>query len=191
MLQIYEGFLRNKELLPQNRLDIWSLSDCNGIWTYKHLLRKRTLKHIQIPLLSLEFGSDSLQIRTDTWDQVMLKDWCLATLYSAFTTCCYFQDNLQKLYMHESVNKNIIISFSSANFIINARLLSLRRTFTLRIVKIMPSIMSFSGFHLITTFRKWIRQFYLNVTIPAFQLIVTLLLPEIITSRLALLLKFI
>ena len=156
MLQIYEGFLRNKELLPQNRLDIWSLSDRNGIWTYKHLLCKWTLKCIQIPLLSLEFGSDSLQIRTGTWGQVMIKDWCLATLYSAFTTCYYFQDNLQKLYMHESVNKKIVfsISFSSVNFIINARLLSLRRTCTLRIAKIMPSIMGFSGFHLITTFRR-------------------------------------
>ena len=35
--------LNAKELLAQNRCDIWSLSDCNGIRTHNHLVRKRTL----------------------------------------------------------------------------------------------------------------------------------------------------
>ena len=37
--------LNVKELLARNRRDIWSLSDCNGTRTHKHLVRKRTLSH--------------------------------------------------------------------------------------------------------------------------------------------------
>ena len=35
-----------KELLAQNRLEIWSLSDCNWTRTHYHLVRKRTLNHL-------------------------------------------------------------------------------------------------------------------------------------------------
>ena len=35
--------LNVKEVLAWNRHDIWSLSDCNGIRTHNHLVRKRTL----------------------------------------------------------------------------------------------------------------------------------------------------
>ena len=35
-----------KELLAQNRRDIWSLSDSNGVWTHNHLVRKRALNHL-------------------------------------------------------------------------------------------------------------------------------------------------
>ena len=38
--------LSAKELLARNRLDIWSLSDCNGTWTHNHLVHKPTLKHL-------------------------------------------------------------------------------------------------------------------------------------------------
>ena len=38
--------LNNKKLLAQNRRDIWSLSDSNGIRTHNHLVRKRTLNHL-------------------------------------------------------------------------------------------------------------------------------------------------
>ena len=38
--------LNVKELLAQNRCDIWSLSDCSGIRTHNHLVRKRTLDHL-------------------------------------------------------------------------------------------------------------------------------------------------
>ena len=38
--------LNAKKLLAQNRRDIWSLSDCNGIWTHSHLVRKGTLNHL-------------------------------------------------------------------------------------------------------------------------------------------------
>ena len=38
--------LNVKELLAQNRCDIWSLSDSNGIRTHNHLVRKRTLNHL-------------------------------------------------------------------------------------------------------------------------------------------------
>ena len=39
-------FLNVKELLAQSRLHIWSLSDCNGIRTHNHFVRKRTLNHL-------------------------------------------------------------------------------------------------------------------------------------------------
>ena len=35
-----------KELLAQNRREIWSLSDCNWTRTLNHLARKRTLDHL-------------------------------------------------------------------------------------------------------------------------------------------------
>ena len=31
---------------PQNRCNIWSLSDCNGTPTHNHLVRKRTIDHL-------------------------------------------------------------------------------------------------------------------------------------------------
>ena len=57
-------WLNFKELLARSRSNIWSLSDSNGIRSYNHLVRKRTLHHlgklvywlwVQIPLLSLQF----------------------------------------------------------------------------------------------------------------------------------------
>ena len=38
--------LNVKEPLARSRRHIWSLSDCNGIWTHNHLVRKRTLNHL-------------------------------------------------------------------------------------------------------------------------------------------------
>ena len=38
--------LNVRELLAQNRPEIWSLSDCNWTRTYNHLVRKRTLYHL-------------------------------------------------------------------------------------------------------------------------------------------------
>ena len=38
--------LNVKEILAQSRRKIWSLSDCNWIWTHNHLVRKRTLNHL-------------------------------------------------------------------------------------------------------------------------------------------------
>ena len=38
--------LNVKELLAQNRCDIWCLSDSNGIRTQNHLVCKRTLNHL-------------------------------------------------------------------------------------------------------------------------------------------------
>ena len=35
-----------QELLPRNRREISSLSDCNGIRTHNHLVRKRTLNYV-------------------------------------------------------------------------------------------------------------------------------------------------
>ena len=44
--------LNVKEPLARSRRHIWSLSDCNGIWTHNHLVRKRTLNHL-VKLVSL------------------------------------------------------------------------------------------------------------------------------------------
>ena len=38
--------LNVKELLAWSRYEIWSLSDCNWIWTQNHLVRKWTLDHL-------------------------------------------------------------------------------------------------------------------------------------------------
>ena len=38
--------LNVKGLLARNMRDIWSLSDCSGTRTHKHLVRKRTLNHL-------------------------------------------------------------------------------------------------------------------------------------------------
>ena len=40
------GCLNIEELLAQNRRDIWSLSDSNGIWTHNYLVREWTLNHL-------------------------------------------------------------------------------------------------------------------------------------------------
>ena len=36
--------LNVKELFVKNRRDVWRLSDCNKIWSHKHLFRNWTLK---------------------------------------------------------------------------------------------------------------------------------------------------
>ena len=38
--------LNVKELLAQNRCDIWNLNECNRTRTNNHLVRKRTLNHL-------------------------------------------------------------------------------------------------------------------------------------------------
>ena len=40
------NYLNVKELLAQNRLKFWKLSDCNWTWSQNHLVRKRTLNHL-------------------------------------------------------------------------------------------------------------------------------------------------
>ena len=54
-----------KELLAWNKRDMWSFSDCNGIRTHKHLVRKRTLIHLY-KLVSLA-----------KWLSVLLQTWLL------------------------------------------------------------------------------------------------------------------
>ena len=39
------SYLNVKELLAQNRRDIWSLSDWNGTWNHNYLVGKQTLYH--------------------------------------------------------------------------------------------------------------------------------------------------
>ena len=38
-------YLPERQGTPRNRGDIWSLSDCNGLRTHNHLVRKWTLNH--------------------------------------------------------------------------------------------------------------------------------------------------
>ena len=58
-----------KELLAWNKRDMWSFSDCNGIRTHKHLVRKRTLIHLY-RLVSLA-----------KWLSVLLQTWLLILFY--------------------------------------------------------------------------------------------------------------
>ena len=57
--------LNVKELLAWNKRDMWSFSDCNGIRTHKHLVRKRTLNHLY-KLVSLA-----------KWLSFLLQTWLL------------------------------------------------------------------------------------------------------------------
>ena len=60
---IHNRLLDECQGTSRNRRDIWSLSDCNGIRTHNHLVRKRTLNYLmkltewvripRIPLQSL------------------------------------------------------------------------------------------------------------------------------------------
>ena len=43
---IPNNYLNVKELLAQNRHDIWNLKDCNGTQTHNLLVRKRTHSHL-------------------------------------------------------------------------------------------------------------------------------------------------
>ena len=64
--------LNVKELLAQNRRDIWSLNDSNGTRTHNHLVRKRTLNHLA-KLASL-FKWLSVRLRTKwLWVRVPLQ----------------------------------------------------------------------------------------------------------------------
>ena len=47
------GCLNVKELLTQNRHEIWSLTDWNGAKNHNHLFRKRTLNHLAKLIKSL------------------------------------------------------------------------------------------------------------------------------------------
>ena len=40
------SYENTKELLSRNKHDIWSFSDCNGIRTNNHLVRKQALNHL-------------------------------------------------------------------------------------------------------------------------------------------------
>ena len=64
--------LNIKELLAQNRRQIWSLSDCNWTQTHNHLVRKRTLDNLA-KLASLDKWLN-VRLRTKwLWVQVQLQ----------------------------------------------------------------------------------------------------------------------
>ena len=43
---ILYSYMNIKEFFAQNRRDIWSLSDTNGIQSQEHLIQKQTLSHL-------------------------------------------------------------------------------------------------------------------------------------------------
>ena len=43
---ILYSYLNVKELLARSRCKIWTLSDCNGIWTHNHLICKWRVNHL-------------------------------------------------------------------------------------------------------------------------------------------------
>ena len=54
--------LNLKELLAQNRHEIWTLSDWNCSWTYNHLVRKRTLNHLAKLAKMIELCCEKLSV---------------------------------------------------------------------------------------------------------------------------------
>ena len=55
-----------KQLLPRNRRHMWSLSDCNGTRTLKHLSCKRTLNHFVYELSGCGFESRCSHLKSIT-----------------------------------------------------------------------------------------------------------------------------
>ena len=63
-----------KELLAQNRRDIWSLSDSNGIRTHNHLARKRTLNHLaSLAKFTYKKSSEKLALLTLRYARVRVR----------------------------------------------------------------------------------------------------------------------
>ena len=58
------NWLNVKELVARNERDIWRSSDWNGIWTYNHLVRKRTVNYLSKPtkLLSVSLQTKWLRV---------------------------------------------------------------------------------------------------------------------------------
>ena len=69
--------LNVRELLAQNRRDIWSLSDYNKTWTHNHLVRKWTLNHLA---------------KLAKWLSCVMSTYCMVLLYVLLyvrTVCSY------------------------------------------------------------------------------------------------------
>ena len=58
------NWLNVKELVARNERDIWRSSDWNRIWTYNHLVRKRTFNYLSKPtkLLSVSLRTKWLRV---------------------------------------------------------------------------------------------------------------------------------
>ena len=116
--------LNVKELPARNKRDIWSLSDCNGIRTHNHLVRKRTLNHlaklakwfgcVEITYLygALDCAFLSCHIRMLEWIYTLQLPQCQGTscskqaLYLKFKWLqifSYFFDSTQKLFNRKKI----------------------------------------------------------------------------------------
>ena len=84
--------LNVKELLARNRRDIWSLSDCNGIRTYNHLVRKQSLNHLAKLVIMA-----SLDKRLNGWVFVYELSCC-----ELESRCCHLRLALEKLWAYWS-----------------------------------------------------------------------------------------
>ena len=76
VLYVFEStlysYLNVKELIALNRSNIWSLSDCNGIGTQKHLVHKQTYYHLAKLAILAKSLSVCLQSRC-LWVRIQLQ----------------------------------------------------------------------------------------------------------------------
>ena len=79
--------LNVKELLAQNRREIWSSNDCNCTRTHNHLLRKWTLNHLAKLASLVKWLSVRLQTKwLWVWVQLQsLKAWSISPLFIFIT----------------------------------------------------------------------------------------------------------
>ena len=67
--------LNFKELLAQNRCNIRSLSDSNGIWTHNDLVRKGALNHsVKLAIIESRFIVKRLRDMKITYSQMYCTD---------------------------------------------------------------------------------------------------------------------
>ena len=82
--------LNFKELLAQNRHDIWNLSDWNRTRTCKHLVRNRNLNHLAkltslAKFLSVRLGTKWLRVRA------LLQSLTISSRKWLTKLCCFYK----------------------------------------------------------------------------------------------------
>ena len=100
--------LNVKELLAQNRREVWSLVDCNGTRTHNHFVRQRTLNHLTKlhgSVFVYELSGCGFDSRCSIGN-VLTKLW--TTMFQIRTKYCgtqrkYFHSNVGKFFYLENI----------------------------------------------------------------------------------------
>ena len=99
----FYSFLNVIELLAQNRLKIWSLSDSNGTRTHNRWVRKRTFNHLAKLVLS---GWNKWLRAKWLWVRVPLQS--LLIVFIILETLCSIQNNKGNTMQHDGTTRPYI-----------------------------------------------------------------------------------